>query len=102
LIISDCEGYEAVLLDPHAVPALARSAIIVELHEFAVPGVTATIGEWFGLTHDISLVDVMARDPAWFPQLSHLSEDEVLRVVDEGRPKNPPMQWAVMDPKSVA
>ena len=39
MVVCDAEGYEARLLDPPAVPTLKCAAILVELHEFLVPGI---------------------------------------------------------------
>jgi hypothetical protein len=36
----DCEGCEAVLLDPALVPALRTTEVVVELHDFCSPHVS--------------------------------------------------------------
>ena len=38
VVICDVEGYEEVLLDPVEVPRLTNTAILVELHDFVIPG----------------------------------------------------------------
>lgn len=100
LVICDCEGYEMTIIDPVPVPALRSCALVVELHELDVPGVTAAVTGRFRATHEVELVDAVPRSPAARPQLAHLCEDEIRRVIDEGRLGEPPMQWAVMLPRT--
>jgi len=50
LIVCDCEGNEAVLLDPAAVPGLVRSYILVETHDFVIRGITYDLSRRFKLT----------------------------------------------------
>jgi len=45
LVIADVEAAEAALLDPDSVPALKHATIIVETHDFAVPGESALLTE---------------------------------------------------------
>ena len=66
-IICDCEGYEQVLLDPKAVPGMANSMILVELHDMFVPGVTAQIVERFSATHDIEQIAQSKRSITEYP-----------------------------------
>jgi hypothetical protein len=55
-VLCDVEGYEAQLLDLRRVPSLVRAVILVEIHEFARPGVTAELMRRFDATHDISVL----------------------------------------------
>lgn len=57
VLLSDCEGYEDILLDPVAVPALARTTVIVELHDFIAKGVSDRVAQRFGATHTIDFRD---------------------------------------------
>lgn len=98
LVVCDVEGYERELLDPQTAPALLSAQLIVELHEFAAPGVSRVIIERFSNTHCVELVGVKPRT-GQRPQLAHLDEATVLRAMDEGRPVDPPMQWAVITPR---
>ena len=47
LVVCDCEGYENVVLDPEAVPALRRAMILVELHDVFQPGTRERIKSRF-------------------------------------------------------
>ncbi|CAB4951379.1 unannotated protein [freshwater metagenome] len=96
-LVIDCEGAEVDLLNPVAAPSLRTWPILVELHDFNVPGATDTIVGRFSGTHDIELIE--ARDRAAFdaPELSQLTPTERAVAVNEFRPPN--MRWAYMVPK---
>jgi hypothetical protein len=98
-LLSDVEGYEDELFDLAKLPGLRQVFMVIELHEFAVPGVTSSILERFGTSHAIELVDAVPRSGAGRAQLAHLTNEEADQVVREGRPTEPPMQWAVMWPR---
>ena len=66
-VLCDCEGAEAELMDPQAAPLLRRADLIVELHEFAAPGVQATIEARFAPTHDIEIVEARRRVAGEYP-----------------------------------
>jgi hypothetical protein len=100
VVLSDCEGYEIVLMDPAAVPGLAQCLLIIEMHEFAVPGVTAAVLDRFTSTHELQMIDARPRTASGRTQLAHLPSDVAEHAVQEGRPA-PPMQWAVLRPVSV-
>lgn len=96
-VLCDCEGGEDELMDPAAVPLLARSDLIVELHEFAVPGIEATIERRFGATHDIEIVPTSKSYIGEFPKLMDLPGVSYMDReigVSEFRPV--PMKWAVL------
>ena len=100
-VLCDCEGCEDELMDPGAVPLLRQSDLIVELHEFAVPGIQATIERRFGPTHEIEIVQTDKRYIGEFPKLMDLpGVDYVDRElgVSEFRPL--PMKWAVLTRKA--
>jgi hypothetical protein len=52
LIVCDCEGDEARLLDPALVPGLERCDLLVELHPFVAPSIPDLIAVRFQITHD--------------------------------------------------
>jgi hypothetical protein len=95
LVLADVEGYETVLLDPERVPGLCRAALIVELHDWIVPGATKVVLDRFAATHNVKLIDSRPRNACGRDQLSHLTAAEAHRAVQE-RPH--PQQWAVMRP----
>lgn len=98
LVISDCEGYETELFQPHLAPALARCDLLIELHEMFSQGVTAVLTERLAPTHDIHLVDSKDRDPKLYPALNSLSPKQQRLAVSESRFDQ--MQWAWMRAKA--
>jgi predicted O-methyltransferase YrrM len=100
-VLCDCEGAEAQLMDPVAVPWLATATLVVELHEFASPGVEKLIAERFARSHDIEVVPSRRRfvgehpEIAEVPGLSYIDQEI---AVSEFR--HTPISWAVMHPSS--
>lgn len=101
LLIVDVEGAEDDLLDPIVVPATRTAEILVELHDFFVPGVTDRIRQRFALTHNITRFEQTPRTEADNPYRSWLVRQLPARyrtdVVSEKRPG--PMHWFWMQPK---
>jgi hypothetical protein len=97
VILCDCEGFELELLDPAAVPQLASTDILVELHEFIKPGVTDTISSRFRDTHWVTLMDTRDRDPESYPILGNMAPAARYSVLSENRPAA--MQWAYLRSK---
>lgn len=98
-VFCDCEGFELKLLDPILVPELIRTIIIVELHEFLIPGVTDTIISRFRISHDIQLIDARDRRTENYRILDVVDPQDRAYAVREGRPAA--MQWAYMKPLAV-
>ena len=97
LVFVDCEGCEAQLLDPTLVPALRGADLVVELHDFIDPTITARILERFGPTHEIEIVDAGTRSADDYPELAAESGLVRFTALFEARPTDPhPMQWAVL------
>lgn len=100
LVIIDAEGAEDQLLDPKRVPELANAAMLVELHDFAVAGVTDRIQERFHSTHSITRFDQQPRAltenlcQSWL--VRQLPEKYALDVLSEKRPVL--MHWFWMRP----
>ena len=82
LVLMDIEGGEAELLDPLAIPQLARADVLVETHDAFVADVTETLIGRFGATHEITCYaaqprvladfppDFLPRLRRWFPELA--------------------------------
>ena len=100
LVMCDCEGCELELLDPERVPALARTQLLVELHDIIHAGVTATLSRRLGRSHDMRVLDPEPTDPAEHPELEALAAGERSLVLEEDRP--PGMQWALFSPREPA
>jgi predicted O-methyltransferase YrrM len=69
-VIMDCEGAEATLADPEAVPWLARASLLVELHPAADAEIRATLERRLAATHELELIASRTRRASEFdPQL---------------------------------
>lgn len=51
LVISDCEGFEAVIFGPETIPRLRSATLIIETHDCFVSGVSENLRVAFGETH---------------------------------------------------
>lgn len=100
VLICDTEGYEEKLLDPELVPALARTTILVELHDFIIPGITETLQDRFSRTHRIKHIWQQPRSRDQFPWRTFgttlLPNSYLDWSVSEWRPVR--MAWLWMEP----
>jgi tRNA G37 N-methylase Trm5 len=100
VIICDVEGYERQLLDPAVIPKLATTAILVEIHEFAVRGVEKILLSRFKPSHRIERISSGERSLEDFPYRhgirGFLLKKYMKRVVNEFRPEK--MSWLWMTP----
>lgn len=97
LLVVDCEGAELDLLDLTKTPGLARASIIVECHDCIIPGITDTLTQRFGATHNIKSAIQKYKDPYQFEFLQQFSDCDKWALVHEGRPSA--MTWLYMVPK---
>lgn len=88
-VLMDVEGAETDMLDLAAVPSLAKATILVEIHEFARPGVFAELLRRFGQTHAIEAIWENERTAKDFPYADFFTrmmpERYLRRAVDEQR-----------------
>lgn len=99
-LISDCEAGEAELLDPETLTALSSWFLLVEMHEFLVPGLEEKLIAAARLTHEIEVVDSVddfRRQSKW-PHADVLELPPALRleIYHEGRPGL--MRWLCARP----
>jgi hypothetical protein len=104
LIICDCEGDEQHLLDPVAIPALAAAAILVEVHDFVVPGVGNTLEARFAATHNLERIWQTDRAVTDFPYSDWYSRLLPRRYLEWGVSEQRPerMSWLCMAPRPPA
>ena len=69
-MISDCEGDQAVLLDPELVPQLRTAELIVELHPHVAPDIERQLLERFSATHFCEVIEAERRDVQAYPELA--------------------------------
>lgn len=94
LIICDCEGYEATILDPALVPGLSQCEMLVETHANS----RDILRIRFLKTHTIDQVSSVYRDPDQYPLLNCLSVNKG-RVIDECR-GDVPQFWLLLRPRT--
>ncbi len=85
LVVCDCEGAERDLLDPAHVPWLTRSALCVELHDFAAPGATEALTSRFAASHELVIVEQHSRDAAAWALLAGIDRADAAELCDEQR-----------------
>jgi hypothetical protein len=99
-LLCDCEGAEKVLLDPVRVPTMRRWRVLVELHDFIDPTISAAVLSRFEASHTVELIhsrDQTVNPPA---ELGFLSERQRRMTISENRPG--PMRWAHLHPRAHA
>lgn len=99
LIVCDCEGYEAELLKPDLVPAMAQADILVEFHDQLRPGLTSLILKRFQGTHQVTMITAVERDTKDYPQLRFSETGQRQIAVSEFRPAG--QQWGFFQAKSL-
>jgi hypothetical protein len=96
-VLCDAEGAEAELMDPERVPWLRAADLVVELHDFAAPGIEELIRTRFAATHAVEVLHsrrrYVAEHPALMevPGVSYMDREMGL---SEFRPV--PISWAVL------
>jgi hypothetical protein len=98
LVFSDCEGAEAQLIDPAAVPGLAGCHLVVEAHDFLRPGLSQVILQRFQATHAGRVIPPGPRNPYAYLRLEGLSEFDRFLALAEDRSGVTP--WVLLIPRS--
>ena len=94
LVISDCEGGEAQLLDPDRVPLLQSADLLVELHMVRGASPLPLLTERFARTHRITPISPQPRNPNAWPELSFLSRPDREAVLME---RTDELGWALLE-----
>ena len=95
LLVCDVEGAEEDLLLAHPASGYESTDLLVELHDFARPGVTDRVVEHFSDTHTVRLISPEPRIDDNFAQLlAPLPRDLWSAALDEGRPAGIRWMWA--------
>ena len=106
MLLMDCEGAELDLFNPAAVPELARTRTIIELHHFIDPAIAPTLIARAEAVQDVELPAARPRIPDMLvaqAALRGLSRTDRLWVLDEERPRTTePMRWLVATPRDDA
>ncbi|MBA2636965.1 MAG: class I SAM-dependent methyltransferase [Solirubrobacterales bacterium] len=96
-LLIDAEGYERTLLDPAAAPRLLGWEVLVELHDFIDPSISALVRRRFAPSHEIEVFDAAPRTGLDLPELDELAPGERALILSERRPAA--MQWAWLRPR---
>lgn len=101
-VLIDAEGAEREILDPAAVPSLARATVLVELHDFIVPGIRALLESRFAPTHRIEAMPARPRTVDDFPvPLTFLEKlcygKHIANALTDRGVAN--MEWLLMTPR---
>jgi len=86
LLICDVEGAEFAILDPLALPGLARADVLVELHSWVHERCTERMRELFQNTHEIEEITSRLRLPADLPPDAQFPASCAEALMDEMRP----------------
>ena len=97
LIVSDCEGYEAVLFGPGTAAKLRSATLLVETHDCFAPGVTDQLRATFGETHDVEVHEDRPYRKDHLPPLDFLTPAEQTLATEEARV---PQVWLLCLPKA--
>ncbi len=97
LIISDCEGYEAVLFGPRLMPRLRSATLVIETHDAFVPGVSDKLRAALAETHSVRVCGNDGTRRSTTRSLDFLTEPERQLAVQEVRL---PQLWLLCLPKT--
>lgn len=89
LIMIDIEGAETSLLGGTPAEALKHCDVVVETHYTAAGCTLEFLHTYFSPTHDITIIEQSARDPAAFPPLMALGQVDRFMAHWEGRGPEP-------------
>jgi hypothetical protein len=103
LVLMDIEGGEVGLLDPQAIPSLARADILVETHDAFVADATVTLIHRFRETHDIACCSARPRalddfPPQFLPSLKRWFPELAVELMNERRTGL--QRWLMLTAKS--
>lgn len=95
-LFMDCEGHENIALNLEEVPSLKHTTLIVECHDFAVPGITGDLMKRFELTHDVEVIPQGSKN-YHLDLTQDLDDVQKALLFNEFRPHT--MFWLYMVPK---
>lgn len=101
LVVCDCEGAEADVIDPAQTPSLGRALVLVEVHDFIDERIGPALEDALAPTHAIEWIPARSRWRDDFPRLAEVPGSGYMDhdlAVSEFRPRQ--MRWLVARPKS--
>lgn len=102
LIISDCEGFENDLFTEETLVHLIHSDLIIETHDFIVPGTLERLRKLFSKTHHLDIINTIGEKEKLtkvsLPELNSYLPYIRRRLISEQRPGT--MYWLVIESKN--
>ena len=103
-VLVDVEGAEAEILDPEIASSLNRATVLVELHEFARPGITAILLQRFAESHTSRMIWEEGRSSSDYPYSTMwtrvMPSRYLRRAVEEHRGVK--QSWLLLTPREAA
>ena len=97
LILMDCEGSEAGYLKITSSTNFHKAHILCEIHDFSDhPNIGSDLINRFNRTHQIQIIKQEKRQLDKYRTVGNLSENEMINLLDEDRPKN--NYWIYFEP----
>lgn len=99
LLICDAEGFEYTALDATSTPTLKNvRTFIVELHDFAVPGIKKILTDRFEKTHEVHVVKFKNGDASKYPYLMTIRNQSHLYTLLRERGEQE-QEWLILEKK---
>jgi hypothetical protein len=86
LVFCDIEGHEQELLDPVNVPNLEKADLLIESHDWIIPGLTEELIRRFSRTHTIQLVVDYPFRTGSYQTPASVNPEQYQFITDERRP----------------
>lgn len=98
LIISDCEGFENDLFTEETLSHLVHSDLIIETHDFIIPGTLKKLSQLFSETHHLEIISTLNEreklTKVFLPELKSYLPYIRRRLISEQRPGT--MYWLAL------
>lgn len=98
LILMDCEGAELDILSETIAPRLARTCLLIELHDVMRAGCGRIIWQRYEKTHDMKFIPAVSHPAENFFALAGLKARQQAMALDESRMGA--QEWVYMTPKN--
>lgn len=99
LLICDAEGFENVALDVATTPRLKNiKTFIIELHDFAVPGIKDILIDRFKETHAVEVVRFRNADASKYPYYAAIKSKSDLYTILRERGEQE-QEWLILEKK---
>lgn len=101
LVVCDCEGVEAEIIDPAQTPSLRLALLLVEVHDFVDERIGPALEHALAPTHALEWILAQPRWRDDFPELTEVPDSDYMDhdlAVNEFRPRQ--MRWLVARPST--